>query len=506
MKFAVGMFTDKPWRQSRCARGAMNLKWVLDLKADCVDIDDWHIERVHQWSGQDAGTSKEKYGGEDGNTPRKPNGNVRQVSHHVKMEGWGPHLAENEYTPRMRAYSQQLIAKKPVTKIPPTGQRSGITIPNNAPIYASTRLGASCFLIRPATREYHVEWRAIYSGRSGQELIDDSAGINTMRFVWRHVQVRPSFEPRSPASERYALATSANTSIFFLTNLATPTQVPVFASRLLRDTRLNEAVVCSTAWSRPRAHAPVLARLMSDGIIRTPKTANRLYVRMRRWRASIPRTPGCTRRPNLHSSTSRRKHCTARRAHRSDETLGVRVTVVRIAPSLLDLGRGFPTRVQPTPNPQKCVIKSESNGECIPCWGARVRHSGSAQRDRGRRGGLRNRSSRLNGRANRVNDYRSLPLANPAVFQTALGAGRKKKRRFRSKRRVSNTMRVKRSENGAAGDPLMISTCKDPGATRPGIEPGLPRKSLNEQETKERVSEEIWTALDIEVLRADGVE
>ncbi|KAJ8878010.1 hypothetical protein PR048_022473 [Dryococelus australis] len=40
---------------------------------------------------------------------------------------------------------------------------------------------------------------------------------------------------------------------------------------------------------------------------------------------------------------------TARLARRSDEALGVRVTVARIAPSLLDLGRGVPTE-EPSPN------------------------------------------------------------------------------------------------------------------------------------------------------------
>ncbi|KAJ8881142.1 hypothetical protein PR048_017615 [Dryococelus australis] len=39
---------------------------------------------------------------------------------------------------------------------------------------------------------------------------------------------------------------------------------------------------------------------------------------------------------------------TARLARRNDEALGVRVSVARIAPSLLDLGRGVPTGVEPT--------------------------------------------------------------------------------------------------------------------------------------------------------------
>ncbi|KAJ8873933.1 hypothetical protein PR048_024770 [Dryococelus australis] len=40
---------------------------------------------------------------------------------------------------------------------------------------------------------------------------------------------------------------------------------------------------------------------------------------------------------NLHNTASRRKHCTPN-AYRSDEALGVRVSVARIAPPLLDLG------------------------------------------------------------------------------------------------------------------------------------------------------------------------
>ncbi|KAJ8867679.1 hypothetical protein PR048_031482 [Dryococelus australis] len=48
------------------------------------------------------------------------------------------------------------------------------------------------------------------------------------------------------------------------------------------------------------------------------------------------------------ASESRYDGNTARLARRSDEALGVRISVARIAPSLLDLGRGFPTGAHPT--------------------------------------------------------------------------------------------------------------------------------------------------------------
>ncbi|KAJ8875886.1 hypothetical protein PR048_023793 [Dryococelus australis] len=49
-----------------------------------------------------------------------------------------------------------------------------------------------------------------------------------------------------------------------------------------------------------------------------------------------------------YSRISRYDGNTARLARRSDEALGVRVSVARIAPSLLDFGRGVPTWVHPT--------------------------------------------------------------------------------------------------------------------------------------------------------------
>ncbi|KAJ8874073.1 hypothetical protein PR048_024914 [Dryococelus australis] len=53
---------------------------------------------------------------------------------------------------------------------------------------------------------------------------------------------------------------------------------------------------------------------------------------------------------NLICTVQRYDGNTARLARRSDEALGVRVSVARIAPSLLDLGRGVPTGVHPTLN------------------------------------------------------------------------------------------------------------------------------------------------------------
>ncbi|KAJ8884324.1 hypothetical protein PR048_016181 [Dryococelus australis] len=49
--------------------------------------------------------------------------------------------------------------------------------------------------------------------------------------------------------------------------------------------------------------------------------------------------------PNITCTVQRHDGNTARLARRNDETLGVRVSVARIAPPLLDLGRGVPTGV-----------------------------------------------------------------------------------------------------------------------------------------------------------------
>ncbi|KAJ8882771.1 hypothetical protein PR048_014584 [Dryococelus australis] len=56
----------------------------------------------------------------------------------------------------------------------------------------------------------------------------------------------------------------------------------------------------------------------------------------------------CTGNRDALSEPSRYDVNTARLAHTSDEALGVRVSVTRIAPSLLDLGRRIPTGVHPT--------------------------------------------------------------------------------------------------------------------------------------------------------------
>ncbi|KAJ8879826.1 hypothetical protein PR048_020434 [Dryococelus australis] len=54
------------------------------------------------------------------------------------------------------------------------------------------------------------------------------------------------------------------------------------------------------------------------------------------------------------NSSVRHDGNTARHARRSDETLGVRVNVARIAPSLLNLGRAVPPQFSPCPASRKC--------------------------------------------------------------------------------------------------------------------------------------------------------
>ncbi|KAJ8866415.1 hypothetical protein PR048_032258 [Dryococelus australis] len=208
-------------------------------------------------------------------------------------------------------------------------------------------------------------WRALGTFLNVRSLalwLSAGSSRQILLIVIRHPLTTPPLHPRRQHPPRGVGAPKTNSVMHWTATPAYSTRYPGFKSRVSGVSRRGIIVEqLLTAWKFERrgshhgklAANPTRLQYPPPPPLPTPTGLNQSN------NTSLQVSGSVTLPPRLVSRLPRlclvlELHCrrhdgnAVRLARRSDEALGVRVSVARIAPSLLDLGRGVPTGVRPS--------------------------------------------------------------------------------------------------------------------------------------------------------------